>query len=252
MAGFNLLAIRGLRFSTDLFMKDLASVYREKSPCFGSKATLAAVQFGIVLVVLWLVFGGGIAVVDRSFGAAHHTGSFVRRAALGMATALYFFRILATLFIFLKRRMSWSEAGTIALSVSTIEVLFAYLGGRNPASFGILGVIAACLVVLGSLLNSGSEWQRYRWKRRPENKGHLFTNGLFQYSRHINYFGDVILFTGWALMTGRLALWVIPALMSAGFVFVNVPAQDRYLAERYGEEYRSYANSTARLIPYIY
>jgi protein-S-isoprenylcysteine O-methyltransferase Ste14 len=40
--------------------------------------------------------------------------------------------------------------------------------------------------------------------------------------------------------------------MFCGFVFVNIPAQDRYLEERYGEEYRLYAKRTARLIPYIY
>ena len=66
------------------------------------------------------------------------------------------------------------------------------------------------------------------------------TRGLFGYARHINYFGDVVLFTGWALMTGR------PALL------VNVPAQDRYLAERYGDEYREHARHTALLIPYLY
>ena len=32
----------------------------------------------------------------------------------------------------------------------------------------------------------------------------------------------------------------------------NVPAQDKYLEERYGEEYKSYAERTARLIPFIY
>jgi hypothetical protein len=65
--------------------------------------------------------------------------------------------------------------------------------------------------VLGSALNTGAERQRYRWKRRPENAGHLYTGGLFAYARHINYFGDQVLFTGWALITGRLWLFLIPA-----------------------------------------
>jgi protein-S-isoprenylcysteine O-methyltransferase Ste14 len=45
---------------------------------------------------------------------------------------------------------------------------------------------------------------------------------------------------------------VIPALMFIGFAFVDIPPRDRYLAEKYGEEYRSYAKRAARLIPYLY
>jgi protein-S-isoprenylcysteine O-methyltransferase Ste14 len=35
-------------------------------------------------------------------------------------------------------------------------------------------------------------------------------------------------------------------------VFLNVPALDRYLAERYGEEFQAYAARTKKLIPFVY
>jgi hypothetical protein len=89
------------------------------------------------------------------------------------------------------------------------------------------------------------------WKRRPAHQGHLLTGGFFRYARHINYFGDMVLFTGWVLMTGRPVLLAMPTLMLCGFVFLNVPAQDRYLEETYGEEYRSYGKRTAQLILYM-
>lgn len=231
---------------------DLTSIYRDKSSSLRSKATLAGIHFGIVLVVLWMLFGDGIATVDGIVGIKHHGGLVFRRAALATAAGLYFLRTLATLFIFLKRRVPWTEMATIVVWVGAIDFLFAYFGGRNEAPVGLWEVVGGCLVAIGSVINTGSEWQRHVWKQRPENEGHLFTGGLFQYSRHINYFGDLVLFSGWALMTGRPALLVVPALMVCGFVFVNVPAQDRYLAERYGEEYESYGDRTARLIPYVY
>jgi protein-S-isoprenylcysteine O-methyltransferase Ste14 len=233
-------------------MTDLAAAYRDKSPSFETKAALAALHFGIVLLAFWLLFGGGIGLVDGLLGREPLMASTARRCTLAGAALLYFVRTLFTMFVFVRRRMPWPEVMTIAIWILVIEMLFAYFGGKNGESFQATGIIGIVLVISGSFLNTGSEWQRHVWKRRPGHQGHLLTSGFFQYAQHINYFGDMVLFTGWVLLTGRPALLSIPALMFCGFVFVNIPAQDRYLEERYGEEYRLYAKRTARLIPYIY
>lgn len=233
-------------------MMDLTASYRDKSPSLRSKATLAVIHFGILLAVLWILFAGGITTVDGVLGVEHQVGSILRRAALATAAVLYFLRTLATLFIFLKRRMPWTEVATIAVWIGALDLLFAYFGGRNEALVGLWDAVGGCLLAVGSVVHTGSEWQRHVWKQRPKNEGRLFTGGLWRFSRHINYFGDVVLFTGWALMTGRSVLLAVPALMICLFAFVNVPAQDRYLAERYPEEFEAYANRAARLIPYLY
>lgn len=231
---------------------DLTAIYRDKAPSLSSKVTLAALHLGIVLVVVWILFGGGIALINGMLGAEQHVGSVLRRAILAAAAILYFLRTLATLSIFLRRRLPWSEVATIAVWIGTLDLLFAYLGGRNEAPMGMWAAVGGGLVLIGSALNTGAEWQRHSWKRHAENEGHLLTEGLWKYSRHINYFGDVVLFSGWALLTGRPALLAVPSLMIFLFTSVNIPAQDRYLAERYPEEYESYASRTARLIPYLY
>ncbi len=220
---------------------DLSSAYREKSSSLPSKITLGAAHLVIVLVALWILFGAG-----------SHEASVFRKSLLAAAAILYFVRVIGTLFVFIKRKVPWSEVATIAVWVGIIDVLFAYFGGRNEAPVGIWTLIGGCLVLAGSFINTGSEWHRKVWKRRDENKGHLLTTGLWKFSRHVNYFGDLVLFTGWALMTGRPWLLVIPLIMLGGFVFANVPGQDRYLSERYGVEYEAYASRTARLIPFIY
>lgn len=233
-------------------MTDLSAIYRDKSPSPGSKATLAALHLAIIVVVAWLLCGGGIGVVDGWLGRPLQLASGVRRAALVAAAVLYFLRTLATLFVFMRRRMPWSEVATIAIWIGAIDLAFAYVGGRNEAPFGAMGAAGAALVLVGSTINSGSEWQRHRWKLRPENAGHLFTGGLFRLARHINYFGDEVLFTGWALLTGRPAALVVPLIMAGGFLLANIPAQDRYLAERYGDEYQAYAWRVKQFIPYVY
>ena len=104
----------------------------------------------------------------------------------------------------------------------------------------------------GPILNTGSEYGRHRWKRDPANKGKLYTEGLFRHAMHINYFGDSLLFSGFALLTTSLWALLVPAIMTLGFVFQHVTTLDRYLADRYGAAFETYAGETKKLIPYVY
>ena len=233
-------------------MNNLSYVYRDKSPSLETKATLATLHLGIVLVATWLLVGGGIAQVSTLLHWEYQLTNVLRRAVLVAAAWLYFSRTLVTIFIFMRRRMPWSEVWTIAVWILAIDVLFAFLGGQSDESFGAAAVAGTVLVVVGSLINTCSEWQRHIWKQQATHQGRLYRNGFWALARHINYFGDLILFTGWALVTGRLVLLVVPVVMFLGFAYVNIPAQDKYLAERYGDEYYAYAKTTARLIPFVY
>jgi protein-S-isoprenylcysteine O-methyltransferase Ste14 len=53
-------------------------------------------------------------------------------------------------------------------------------------------------------------------------------------------------------MTDQAGLLFIPVVMVLGFVFANIPALDRYLENRYGDEYRAYAQRVKRFVPYVY
>lgn len=231
---------------------DLAAMYRQKAPSTLAKCVLAVLHGGVVLVVAWMLFGGGLAAVAEWLGLEASLASPLRRGLLLGAGAAYYLRTLATTFVFLKRRMAWSEVGTIAGLIGAVQLIFALLGGRQSAAVGAMEVAGLLLLVVGSVLNSGSEYQRYRWKQQPEHQGKLFTEGLFRYAMHINYFGDVLLFAGWALLTGYLALLIVSLLMLLGFVFLHVPTLDGYLAERYGAAFDDYAARTKKLIPFIY
>lgn len=134
-----------------------------------------------------------------------------------------------------------------------IHALFAYLGGTNPNSVNLtLATIALILYVAGSILNTGSELQRKWWKEKPMNNGRLYARGLFRYAMHINYFGDELLFTGYALVTGIAWALLIPLMMAAGFVFFNIPQLDKHLREHYGAEFEDYARRTKKFIPFIF
>ena len=69
---------------------------------------------------------------------------------------------------------------------------------------------------------------------------------------HINYFGDIVLFTGFAMITHRFSMLVIPSIMTLNFVFIIIPSLDRYLEKKYGAEFGDYSKKTKKFIPLIY
>jgi steroid 5-alpha reductase family enzyme len=233
-------------------MPGLQEMYRDKSPSAGPKVALAQAHLCAVAAAGWLLFGGGIAQVSAWLGLETELASPGRHALLLGAAAVYFLRTLVTAFLFLKRRMGWAEVGFVAAWVTTLQLLYAFLGGRQAAPVGLLEAVGVGLYLAGSCLNTGSEYQRLAWKRQPRHEGRLYSGGLFRYAMHVNYLGDLVLFTGWVFLARNWWLLGVPLLMLLLFVFVNIPALDRHLAGRYGEDFKEYAARTWRLIPFVY
>ncbi len=124
--------------------------------------------------------------------------------------------------------------------------------GDLASSVGVLTWLGIALYLVGAAINTGSEAQRMVWKKRPENKGKLYTEGMFAWSMHVNYFGDVLHFLDWAIVAGATWSLLIPAVILCMFVFLNIPMLDSYLAQRYGEQFTQYSRTTKKLILGIY
>jgi len=133
-------------------------------------------------------------------------------------------------------------------------ILLSYTAGALSKEGSISSGVVALSILLycfGSWLNTWSELQRKWWKLKPENKGHCYTLGLFALSRNINYFGDVLLFLGWAVATGCWwNLWA-PLVMAASFYFYHIPDKEAYLSQRYKAEWPEYSASTKAFVPYV-
>jgi steroid 5-alpha reductase family enzyme len=216
----------------------------ERSPSLASKISITSWFALGVAAAAWLTFSGP--------GVGGSPGDLGRQVVLFACAVLYVLRATTTLFVFVKRRIPWWEAvwggGLIAF------VLFAFLseGFRTPQPLGFVDVVGSLLYLTGSYLGTVSEYSRHTWKVRPKNQGHLYVEGLFRYSRHINYLGDLLLFIGFAVLTGQVWAGIVPLIMGLNFVLLLIPAQDTYLASRYGAEFDEYAQRTKKLIPMVY
>lgn len=54
------------------------------------------------------------------------------------------------------------------------------------------------------------------------------------------------------LFTYSYLTLLFPLSMAYSFIYFHIPALDLHLAERYGEEFKKYATSTKRFIPFVY
>lgn len=206
------------------------------------RLTLASVLVISTIVFWWLLFGGGLET----------PGDPLRRALLFACWSIYCIRLLFTEWVFLRRGINWKETFMIGPWILLIALAYSILGGTNADTIGPIEILGAVLYAAGSFINTYSEYRRHLWKQRQENRGRVYTEGLFRYAVHINYFGDVVLFTGFSLITGSPYTLVIPALMLAGFVFANIPVLDAHLHDKYGAAFDAYAAKTKKLIPLVY
>lgn len=225
-------------------MAGSGGVNRSHDRSFPQKLTFALLHGCIVALCIWLAFG------------PFDWPNPMRAGLLAFCALLYWARHCVTLFVLLKRQVAYAEVFGLLIFIACFEIGFTLLGAgiltEAPTPLGGKDWIAFALVLLGSYLNTGSEVQRWRWKKHPSSKGHCYTGGLFGYATHINYFGDSVLFIGWAMLAASIYAWVIPIFVIAGFVFFHIPALDAYLSKRYGSEFEDYASKTAKLVPFVY
>lgn len=234
-------------------MADQGGVDRTHASSRLQKVVFWGLHFLVILFCSWLVLGGGeYPAADRVVQLADPT----RAQILLACAAVYFARHGLTLFYLLARRVDWGEVFGLVAFFALFEIGLILVGGgvfrEEPIALSALDLFAVLLYLCGSYLNTASEVQRKLWKQNPSHKGHCYTGGLFRYSMHINYFGDVVLFTGWCLLTATWWTLGLPLMMLVLFMYVHIPPLDNYLAERYGNEFENYRAKTKRLVPFVW
>ena len=231
-------------------------INRSHSPSIKQKFIFSFLHFIILFFSAWLIYFDGLALIGALLSIDVNLADPSRANIMFMCVVLYWIRQTFTLFYLLSRRVEWSEVFGLVSIFMVFEIGFILLGGgifrKESIALNFLDVFALFFLLSGSFLNTFSELQRKWWKNNPENSGHCYTGGLFRYSMHINYFGDTILFTGWVLFSQNVFALGLPVIMAISFMFFHIPNLDKYLLERYGDEFKKYSLKTKRFIPFIY
>jgi protein-S-isoprenylcysteine O-methyltransferase Ste14 len=228
-------------------------MHGEEEHSYATRRVCTLLHLVFLGIAGWIYFAGGIEVISGWLGGEPApAGNVTRRIALFSCGIILFIRMNLAFFYLLRRKFGWEEFGGVLFALFVYQVVFAMLGARENTPIGALDIVAIVLFLVGSYFNTGAEWQRKRFKDKPENQGKLYTQGLFRYARHINYFGDTLWVTAWAILTRNNWSFIIPVALAAAFLFAFIPSLTKHLKERYGEQYESWAKHTKAYIPFIF
>lgn len=179
-------------------------------------------------------------------------GNTYRQMLMLICCLIYFFRFTLALFVFIQRKISWFEGGFVTIMFFVMFYFFGISAGSHPGPIGIIDILGISLFLFGSTINTLADYQRFSWKRKPENKGRVYTSGLFKSAMHINYFGDAVAYFGLALITYNIVCLGISMGMFVYFITYEIPRLDEHLNRKYGQEFTQYSEATKKFIPFIY
>lgn len=137
-----------------------------------------------------------------------------------------------------------------------LSVPFLLASQDSAPAFSIFEYAAAVLWVVAIAGEITADMQLNAFKSNAANRGKTCRAGLWNYSRHPNYFFEWLIWVAFCLFAidsrfGYLAL-VPPALMLY-FLFrvTGIPATEAQALRTRGEDYRRYQETTSAFVPWI-
>lgn len=113
--------------------------------------------------------------------------------------------------------------------------------------------------VLGLIIESYADRQKYQFKNNPSNQNKFIQSGLWRFSRHPNYFGEILCWVGLYLsvFTGLPPITSIIGIISPLYITVllyfisGAPLLEQSADKKWGtqEDYLAYKKNTGMIVP---
>ena len=146
-----------------------------------------------------------------------------------------------------------------AITVAVVMLPVSYLLDRDhPPGFGIWSAVGTAVWLTGLVVEAVADAQKAAFRAKEENRGRFVASGLWAYSRHPNYFGEMLVWWGLfvyvvpVLHGWAFAVIVGPVFITLLLIFVSgIPPLERSADEKYGDDpaYRDYKRRTSILVP---
>ena len=140
----------------------------------------------------------------------------------------------------------------------TLAAALAAITTTERVGIGTVTAIGLLVWVAGFGLEVVADAQKSRFRADPANKGRFIHTGLWSWSRHPNYFGEILLWVGVAIVAlPVLRGWQWVTLISPVFVALlllrvsGVPLLEKSADEKWGGQldYEAYKHRTSLLVP---
>jgi len=162
----------------------------------------------------------------------------------------------------------WSFLGcwTIqALWVVVIQTPVILINSRQDTTpLGPADYAAVAFWILGFMIEFCADNEKFVFRSNQDNRSKFITSGIWAYSRHPNYFGEILMWAALALSAGftkdikghasPLFAWLSPVFTAFLLLFVSgVTMVEKAGNEKWGHlpEYQHYVKNTSCLIPWF-
>jgi steroid 5-alpha reductase family enzyme len=154
--------------------------------------------------------------------------------------------------------MTWTLSALWVFLTTVNAITIITLNPLEPV--GVFFVLGTVLWLLGFGFEVVADRQKKHFSEHPENIDRFISHGLWSVSRHPNYFGEIILWTGIAIISlPFLSSWQFVSLVSPLFVFLlltrisGLPFLEEKAEKKWGKDkaYVEYKNKTPILIPFF-
>lgn len=151
--------------------------------------------------------------------------------------------------------MTWTIQGLWVLL--TAAAAWAIITGEQRQDLGWVAFGGIAIWLAGFSIEVVADRQKSAFKQDPSNQGRFISTGLWAWSRHPNYFGEIALWTGVAVVAVPiLSGWRWVVLISPVFVYLlitrisGVPMLEKRADKRWGGEpdYERYKDRTPVLV----
>ncbi len=164
-------------------------------------------------------------------------------------------------FRYAQMRKAWGKWATIRsyLQVFMLQGLFLLMISastmvviNSEGTLSWINYLGIAVWIFGFYFEAVGDHQLTQFIKNPANKGKLMTTGLWKYTRHPNYFGEVVQWWGlWLLVIGA-EYWqfavISPLTISILIYFVSgIPLLEKKYQDN--KEYQKYAKKTPKFFP---
>lgn len=130
----------------------------------------------------------------------------------------------------------------------------------DSSTLGIVSCVGLAIFAAGLIIETIADYQKATFNRTPERKGRWIDIGLWRYSRHPNYFGEILVWIGVYMyaapsleLSATLVALISPLFIGTLLVFVSgIPILEKSADKRWGDDirYQQYKQQTSILIPW--
>ena len=141
---------------------------------------------------------------------------------------------------------------TLVVFLGLLPAWPAVAAGTRPLN--AIDIVATVVTASAIAVEALADRQLHRFTAAPANRGRIADHGLWRWSRHPNYLGEIGFWWGiWLFGLAAAPNWwwtvIGPLVMVALFVFVSVPLMDRRSLER-RPDYAEHMRRVPALLPW--